>query len=737
MANFAGAVEAGRAFVKFGADDRGFHSKMKRMQQSIRSFGTALQSAGAQLFAGGLIAAGPLAVAFKAFADLEGKLTFLSGVVGKTRGEMKALESTIMDLGANTVFTLDQVADGAIALGRAGFSDAQIITSLDSVLALAQATGTELADAAEITTDTIRAFGLSVKDADKVVNVLTQTSNSSSQSMEDLKESLSFVAAQASVTGLSVEDTALFLGILANNGQKASIAGTGLQRALINLQSSAKQKTLQKLGVDIRDISGNMKPLPQLFNELEGALKDYDNVARNAVFNDVFGRGARAANILSRSFREGSDVTGEFATEAEKLADSIERANTAMEIQEKQNESAFGKMKRMISAFEALKNTIGKGVGLAGITEGLTKFFNGMQRLLETNPKFITQFTQATVTVIALGAALGTLGFVISTAASVLLPLVSGFVAFVGVLGTTGGALGAIALGFHGLAGNVDTWISQLGNWMSDLGRGFTLVKDLIVSGDLDLAWQALMNTFEYGWRSMLGALKGLWNDFINTFTDSDTLQFVDDLFGTNLRSRRKSGSQIAKSEKFLYEQKQGALVSERDARAKAHAAKKAQEKADAEAKATAENEKQEALQRRQGGPLTGLEEGAQAERQREEDARKKAIDERARLQQKGDELEIARLKNKLEIDKRRTQEAVRLRTVAEGPSSADIRSAAGFNPLLAAQNGIVSAVKNVELAVREAAIKDAELQVQSKGINLSIARNTAALGDVNNKLKP
>lgn len=732
MSNFAGAVEAGRAYVAFGADDKPFRRTMKRMQQSIRQFGTSLQAAGVKLFAGGLIAAGPLAAAFRAFAELEGNLTFLAGVVGKTREDMKGLENTIMDLGATTVFTLDQVAEASTALGRAGFSEAQIITSLDSVLAFAQATRTELADAAEITADSIRAFGLSVTDAGDVVDTLTKTSNSSSQSMEDLKESLSFVAAQANVAGINIEDTALFLGILANNGQKASIAGTGLQRTLINLQSAAKQKTLKNLGVDVRDLDGNMKPLPQLFNELEGALADYDNVARNAVFNDIFGRGARAANILSRAFLEGSDVTGQFATEAEALQDAIEGASSAMEIQADISDSAYGIMKRLVSAFEAMKNAIGKGVALSGLAEELTEFFNGMQRVVETNPKFIAQFAKATVVVGGVGAALLVVGGAITAAINVLGPLITAVVALGGALGTTGVAIGLIATGLLGMTGNIDKWLGQLGNWLGLLGKGFRFVKDLIVSGDLDLAWEALMNTLEYGWRSMLGVLKGLWYDFLNLVFDSDAMKSLDSLLGTRLAFRSKSSTNIADEERRLYNQKQSAIAATQQARATAYAAEKAREKAEAEEKAAEELAKQEAIQGRQGGSTTGLEDEAAAELKRQEDERKRAIDERARLQQKGDELEIDRLKNKLEIDKRRTQEAQRLRTVAEGPSSADIRSAAGFNPLLASQNGIVAAVKGVELAVREAAIRDQELQVERRGIDLSIARNTAALNEVN-----
>ena len=736
MSNFSGAVEAGRAYVAFGANTTKFTQGMKKMHGQIRHLGAAMQATGMQLFAGGLVAAAPLAAAFKAFAELEGNLTFLAGIVGKTRKEMIGLENTIMDLGATTVFTLEQVSEAAIALGRAGFTESQIIVSLDSVLALAQATRIELAEAAEITTDAIRAFGLSIGDAGKVVDILTKTSNSSSQSMTDLKESLSFVAAQANVTGISIEDTSLFLGILANNGQKASIAGTGLQRALINLQSAAKQKALAKLGIDIRGLDGNLKPLPQLFREMEGQLANLDNTARNAVFNDIFGRGARAANILSRSFQDGSDVTGEFATEAEKLADGINNAKSAMEIQAEIADSAFGKMKKLVSAFEALKNAIGEGVALAGMAEAFTKFFGGVKNLVTINPQVIAAFTKSTALVVGIGAALIALGAIFSSIAAIIAPVV----AIVGVLGAKFVAIGAliayvtftILAMFDAIGPLVDTMKA----WFSELGRGFTLVKDLFSGGDLDLAWEALMTTLSHGWKRMIAVAKEAWAGLMNFMFDNRFTKELDEWFGTSLNGK-SSWTDAGEHQKTLYNMQLQGIEQKKLLRDQERAAKAAADKAESEKKAAEELDKQKAVEQRNGGDLTGLEGDAEAAAKKEADAQKKAVDDLARLKQKADELELARLKNKLEIDKRRTQEAQRLRTVAAGPSSADIRSAAGFNPLLASQNGMVAAIKGVEIAVREAALKDTELQVERRGISLSIARNTAAIGDTQSKINP
>ena len=138
-----------------------------------------------------------------AFAKIEGELPSLAGVVGKTRRKIE---------------------------GR------------DSVLQFSQDTLLELGEAAEIVMGTMRAFGLSIKDTDRIVDNMTKAYNSSPQTMRELKESLTFVSAQAAATGLSLEETATLLGTMANNARKASIAGTGLRRNLIDLQDRIEKE---------------------------------------------------------------------------------------------------------------------------------------------------------------------------------------------------------------------------------------------------------------------------------------------------------------------------------------------------------------------------------------------------------------------------------------------------------------------------------------------------------------
>jgi len=67
------------------------------------------------------------------------------------------------------------------------------------------------------------------------VEVRTKSTDSSELNFEALKESLKIVAPAARATGVSVEKTAALSGVLANNGLKGSVAGTGLSKSFIEL----------------------------------------------------------------------------------------------------------------------------------------------------------------------------------------------------------------------------------------------------------------------------------------------------------------------------------------------------------------------------------------------------------------------------------------------------------------------------------------------------------------------
>ena len=93
---------------------------------------------------------------------------------------MKALSQDAKRLGASTRFTATQVSKLQKEYAKLGFSQKQILNLTKATLELATATNTDLARAAEVVGNTLRAFSLDASETQRVVDVMAKSFNESS-----------------------------------------------------------------------------------------------------------------------------------------------------------------------------------------------------------------------------------------------------------------------------------------------------------------------------------------------------------------------------------------------------------------------------------------------------------------------------------------------------------------------------------------------------------------------------
>ena len=168
-------------------------------------------------------------------AEFEKGLSTLKAVSGGTEAELGKLAGQAKELGSTTQFTAIEVVKLQTELAKLGFTASDIGNSTPAILSLASSLEVDLASAAELAGSTVRAFGLTTDDTAKVVDVMALSTSSSALNFEALRESIKIVAPAARATGVSIEKTAALLGVLANNGLKGSVAGTGLSKSFIEL----------------------------------------------------------------------------------------------------------------------------------------------------------------------------------------------------------------------------------------------------------------------------------------------------------------------------------------------------------------------------------------------------------------------------------------------------------------------------------------------------------------------
>lgn len=187
-----------------------------------------------------------------------------------------SLREKARQMGRETVYSATESANAMAYLARAGWQADEIINGLDGVMALAAADGLDLASTASIVADGVTAFGKSAEYSSHFADILAMTSAQSNTNVEMLGESFKYVAPTAAALGYEVEDVALALGLSANNGVKASQAGTGLRQALKNLISPTDKvaEAADKFGISLYDAEGKALPFSDVIEQLRTTFGD-------------------------------------------------------------------------------------------------------------------------------------------------------------------------------------------------------------------------------------------------------------------------------------------------------------------------------------------------------------------------------------------------------------------------------------------------------------------------------
>ncbi|MGN0867813.1 MAG: phage tail tape measure protein [Oligosphaeraceae bacterium] len=208
----------------FLKDLNGLEDKTRNFAKACAKFGQPLQDIGEKMLA-------PFAGGVKAFAGFDDVMRRVGAVTGATGDNLKELNDLARELGASTAFTSSQVASGMQSLGMMGFSPEEIKEATGTIMALSQATGTDLATAATIAANNLRVFGLGAQDIGPASDYLAATANGSAQTLTDLGEALKTAGPAASSVGQSLRQTSAALGVLANMGIRGSVAGSALARS--------------------------------------------------------------------------------------------------------------------------------------------------------------------------------------------------------------------------------------------------------------------------------------------------------------------------------------------------------------------------------------------------------------------------------------------------------------------------------------------------------------------------
>lgn len=386
-------------------------------------------------------------------ADFHYTMATVQAVSGATTDEMGKLEAQAKNYASTTVFMAQDVANAYQVMGQAGWTVDEMLDSMAGTMSLASASGEDLGDTTNMVVDAMTAFGYGADQAGHFADVLARASADTNTSVALLGNSFQACATTAGGMGYSIDDVAVALGIMANNGLKAEMSGTALTTALTRMSGANETANgaMEDLGLTMFNASGQAKPLGQFLGELRDSFAGMTEEQKiNNAYMLAGQRGMKGLlAIVNASDEDWNNLTESIANCSGAAADM---SNIKLD-------TYTGQVKLTQSALEGLEIAVGDKLtpALGELAEGFTKVLNGLTGFVNNNVAAVP-----VITGVVAALATFTTGITVATTAVKVFQLVTS---------TLGGVLNPIALAIGGIsiaAGLLVTDFTALGGAEED-----------------------------------------------------------------------------------------------------------------------------------------------------------------------------------------------------------------------------------------------------------------------------
>lgn len=250
--------------------------KIGEAGESVKAVGDKISGAGKALMPLSTAAAGIGAGIIKTTADFDASMSKVAAVSGAAGDDFDKLRDKAREMGATTKFTASEAAEAMNYMAMAGWKTEDMLSGVGGIMSLAAASGEELATTSDIVTDALTAFGLAAEDAGHFSDILAAASSNANTNVAMMGESFKYAAPVAGSLGYTAEDIAVALGLMANSGIKASMAGTSLRNIFTRMAKPTKESAaaMERLGISIDDGEGHMYSFREIMDDLRKGFVD-------------------------------------------------------------------------------------------------------------------------------------------------------------------------------------------------------------------------------------------------------------------------------------------------------------------------------------------------------------------------------------------------------------------------------------------------------------------------------
>lgn len=251
-------------------------TKMATMGEKLETIGTKISSVGSKLTSTvttGIV--GAFTAAVKTTGDFDAAMSKVQAVSGATASDMELLRAKAKEMGETTKFSASESAEALNYMAMAGWKPEQMLNGLSGIMNLAAASGEELGTTSDIVTDALTAFGMSADQSSRFADILASAASNANTNVAMMGESFKYVAPVAGAMGYTAEDVAVALGLMANSGIKADMAGTSLRNMMLRMAKPTKESAaaMERLGIELYDGEGEMFTFREIMEQLRSSMQ--------------------------------------------------------------------------------------------------------------------------------------------------------------------------------------------------------------------------------------------------------------------------------------------------------------------------------------------------------------------------------------------------------------------------------------------------------------------------------
>ena len=489
-------------------------SKMQVVGNTLKDVGSRLTEIGTSLtqkLTVPLVAVGGIAVA--KFAEVDKTMQLTNKTMGNTADQADMLNKAMKDAASNSTFGMNDAAGATLNFARAGLNAEEAAAALAPAMNLAAGEGGNLDTVSAGLVATINGFGGSFSEAGNYADVFANACNNSALNVDSLSSAMSVAAPVFSAAGYSVNDAALYMGVMANAGIEAEQAANSLKTGLARLVSPPKEaaEAMDKLGISVTNSDGTMKDSTQIQEELHDAFSGLSESEQLAAASAIFGKNQMAPWLALINTAPG-DVS--------ELSDALGTQGTTAEMASAMMGGFGGSIEKLKSSIDVLATSLGEALAptiqqVADFIQGLVDKFNSLSPAQQETIAKIGLLVAALGPVITI---VGGITSVIGTVVGAIGTIITAVTAAAGVLSAGGTAAGALAAAIAALGGPVTVVVGVI---VGLIAVGALLVANWDkIKATAVKVWNAIKATVSSVMSSIKATLTNVWNAIRSTITN-------------------------------------------------------------------------------------------------------------------------------------------------------------------------------------------------------------------------